>query len=428
MKKNLILFIALILGLNLFSYAQSTENNGGDAYVIITNSGENARKEIRINWHTNIEHKESFCIYTERSDTAWQSSTTVKAKQEFCTTFDSIYSKKASGEDFYEDARFWRCSVALENLEPDMEYMYRVGTTDMSEIHYFKTASESGEWSCGIISDIHTYPPLPQRLKSAMNMLKTLENVNGKNFDFILHAGDLCAWGGSHSFWKELYAEPYFCKYMWAGVNGNHDDMARDYAKQTNQYFRHVNNNPLNGYEGEEGVCYYFIYDNALFIMLNNENMRDDKGFDAAQEWVKKVIETNTAKYIIVVEHYQWFWGESGKAFQYSRWKELFDKYGVDLAIGGNEHIYARTNAIYQNRETDGSIGTVYIQTPSSDNGRGRELKEWTDNTDLMKYRWTEGANTVGAIIMHADNDNLHLTLYDRNGNEIDKALVKAKR
>ena len=428
MKHKLILLIFIILGLNSTLCAQSAITNNNDACVIITNPGENARNEIRINWHTNLENKESFCIYTERCDTNWQYSTTIKAQQDLCTTFDSIYSKKASGEDFYENARFWRCRVELNNLKPDMEYMYRVGTTKMSETHYFKTSSETGEWSCGIISDIHTYPPLPQRLESATNMIKTLENCNGKNLDFIIHAGDMCAWGGSHSFWKELYNESCFHKYMWAGVNGNHDDMARGYAKQTNEYFRYVNNNPENGYDGEMGVCYYFIYDNALFIMLNNENMREDEGFAAAQEWVKKIIEANHAKYIIVVEHYHWFWGESGKAFQYSRWNEFFDKYGVDLAISGNEHIYVRTNSIYQDCETNGSIGTVYIQTPSSDNGRGRNLKEWTDNTDLIKYRWTEGANTVGAILMHANNVNLHLILYDRNGNKIDEVQVMAKR
>ena len=426
--KKLIFFITIIFGCNSISYTQTAIKSSCDAYAIITNPGEKTQNEIRINWHTNLEHEESFCIYTERSDTNWQKAIKIKAKQDLCTTFDSLYSKTASGDNFYENARFWRCTVALENLEPDMEYMYRAGTTDMSEIHYFKTATISGEWSCGIISDIHTYPPLPKRLEAAMNMLKTLENCNEKNFDFILHVGDICAWGGSHSFWKELYAEPYFCKYLWAGVNGNHDDMARGYAKQTNEYFRYVNNNPLNGYKGEEGVCYHFTYDNALFIMLNNENMRNDKGFDDAQAWVKKVIETNIAKYIIVVEHYQWFFGENGKTSHYARWKELFDEYGVDLAISANNHIYARTNALYHDRETDGTFGTVYIQTPSSDNERGMEMNELTDNTDLIKYRWTEGANTVGAMLMHVSNDNLRLTLYDRNGNKIDETLVKAKR
>ena len=148
----------------------------------------------------------------------------------------------------------------------------------------------------------------------------------------------------------------------------------------------------------------------------------------AAQAWVREVIENNPSKYIVVMEHYQWFYGNNGRASQYNRWKDLFDQCGVDLAIGANNHIYARTNAVYQGKETDGSVGTVYIQTPSSDNERGQELKEWTDNKDLIKCRWSEGGRTVGAILLEGNDDQLLLTLYDRNGTKIDQTVVKAKR
>jgi len=425
MKKFLFL-IAVALSCTAFLSAQHHPNS--DAYTIVTNPGENAQTQIRINWHTDLSNVQSVCTYTKRSDIDWHQTVTVKAVQQLCTTFDSLYSKTVSGEDFYENVRFWRCTVELDHLEPATEYMYRVGAGNMSEVRYFKTASTSGAWSMGIIADIHTYSPLPKRLEAAMEMVGTLEECNGNDLDFMLHVGDVCAWGGSHSFWVTMYAQPAFAKYMWAGVNGNHDDMARGYAKQTNEYFKYANNNPLNGYEGEEGVCYHFTYNDALFIMLNSENMREQEGLDAAQEWVKKVITNHPAKYIIVVEHYQWFFGETGRSSHYGRWKELFDQYGVDLAISANNHIYVRTNAIYQGNETDGSVGTVYIQTPSSDNERGMESGEWTDNLDLIKYRWTEGANTVGAILMQADDQRLLLTLYDRHGNAIDQVTVLAKR
>ena len=163
--------------------------------------------------------------------------------------------------------------------------------------------------------------------------------------------------------------------------------MDRQSKRLSNEYFRHVNNNPLNGYPGEEGVCYYFKYGPALFIMLNNEDMRSDEGLAAAQAWVREVIENNPSKYIVVMEHYQWFFGENGRSSQYNRWKELFDACGVDLAIGANNHIYVRTNAVYQDKETDGSVGTVYIQTPSSDNERGQSLGEWTDQEPLVRRR-----------------------------------------
>lgn len=406
------------------------------AYTVIANPGENASTEIRFNWHTDLGTGDSYIIYTKKGDKNWKKAITARAEQELCTVYDSIYSKKPNGEDFYEDARFIRHIAALQGLKEDTEYMYRLSSEKTSsgnssskednEIRYFKTAPISAKWNMAIISDMHVYAPLPKRQKVAMEMIQQLEKKNKKPFDMILHVGDLSAWGGSYSFWPTLYADPAFMKYVWAGVNGNHDHMTRLHA-QSNEFFRNVNNNPTNGYAEEIGVSYYFIYGDALFVMLNNEAMKSEEGLAQAQDWTREVIKNNPAKYVIVVSHYQWFMGNDGKSSQYSRWKELFDEHGVDLAISGNNHIYVRTNALYADQETDGSKGTVYIQTPSSDNERGRALGELLHNNDLIKSRWSEGSKTVGALIMKADKKRLTLTLYDRNGNPIDQVFVKSK-
>ena len=419
--KTLSTFLAVIFAISAYAH---------DAYTVIVNPGYNTSRCVRINWHSDIDTEKTYCFYTDCNDTEWEKAKKVKAKQELCTAFDSMYSKTASGENIYETPRFIRHSAELKGLTPDCNYMFRIGTSAKSgEIRYFKTAPQSGEWTAGIISDFHAYTPLPKRVNSAMEMIKTLERCNEGDFDMVLHVGDIIAWGGSYSFWKDLYTNEPFKKYLWAGVNGNHDNMDRTNKKNSNNFFRYTNNNPQNGYKGEKGVCYHFTYGNSLFIMLNNESMRSEEGLKEAQEWVKKVIKSHkNVKFIVVMEHYQWFYGTNGKSSQYERWKILFDECGVDLAISANNHIYARTNAIYQDKETDGNKGTVYIQTPSSDNERGQELKEWTNNKDIIKFRWSEGARTVGAMLMKATDNELLLTLYDRNGNAIDNIIVKAKK
>lgn len=404
--------------------------NANDAYTVIANPGEDASRQIRINWHSDNDNGKSHCFYTISTDTAWTKAKKAKAKRELCTAYDSMYSKTPAGENIYENAKFIRNTVELKKLKPGTKYMYRIGNTaSEGDIHYFKTAPSEGQWTAAIISDFHAYTPTPARVESAMAMLGTLQQQNKKEFDIILHAGDIIAWGGSYSFWKDLYKESFFKNYLWAGVNGNHDNMDRTNKRNTNKFFKYANNNPLNGYKGEKGVCYHFTYGNALFIMLNNESMRSDEGLAAAQEWVRKVIKSEkNATFVIVMEHYQWFFGTSGKTSEYKRWKDLFDECGVDLAIGANNHIYARTNALLDGKETNGETGTVYLQTPSADNERGQEADEWTDNKDIIKFRWTEGEKTVGALLMKADNDNLTLTLYDRHGKTIDTVAVKAKK
>lgn len=70
----------------------------------------------------------------------------------------------------------------------------------------------------------------------------------------------------------------------------------------------------------------------------------------------------------------------------------------------------------------------MYVQLPSSDNERGQDLKEWTDNRDLIKFRWSEGGSTVGAMTMKADRRRLTLRLFDRDGNLLDEVAVLRKK
>lgn len=396
--------------------------------TVIVNPAATASTAARINWHTAEGSAPDTCFYTLRSDSLWQRARAAVPGRELVTAYDSLSSKRSDGEDFIERVRFMRNTAEMQGLEAATEYMYRFSNDSNAKVRCFKTAPEQGAWTAAIISDFHSYAPLPGRTAAAMAMLDTLESVNGRDFDLALHVGDICAWGGSYSFWRDLYAQPHFSKYMWAGVNGNHDNMDRRSTRLSNDYFRYANNNPLNGYDGEQGVCYYFRYGQVLFIMLNSEAMRSDEGLAAAQQWVKQTISDNPAKYVVVMEHYQWFFATDGRTSQYGRWHKLFDECGVDLAIGGNNHIYARTNAIYNDCETDGRTGTVYVQTPSSDNERGQATKEWTDNRDKIKCIWSEGPRTVGALLMHVDDDRINLTLHDRHGSPIDSVAVRAKR
>ena len=432
---------------------------GQQIHSISTCPGEDCSNEMIISWGADTS-VQSWLLWSKASDKGWK-----RAKRENPIWYRTeIYngksSKRANNENFFEEVIFNKCRVKLSGLEPNTTYKYMIisspagrgtgsstaasgtcattigtaaktaaaktSTSASTGAYTFKTAGAK-EWSACIISDFHNYSPIPGRLEAADKMIGKIKEYD-PSMDWVLHLGDICAWGGSYSFWKNLYGMQWFRDYMWAGVNGNHDNMSRKY-ELTNEYFRNSAAYPLNGYPGEMGVCYWFKYGEALFIMLNNESMRTQEGLEAAQEWFKSVIKSNPSKYIIVCEHYQWFFGTDGADSQIARWSKLFDEYGVDLALAGNNHIYVRTNALYNKEETDGSRGTVYIQTPSSDNERGQAMKpELTHNKKIIKCRWTEGPKTVGAMSIKVFPTHMELALLDRNGTVIDTAKVKAKR
>ena len=394
----------------------------GKIFSVTTSPAENTRNGMNFSWATGQEIPQAVLEVTTLKDKDWKKVIGKRVDGTYCTTYDSIYSKAANGENFYEDAKINKYNASVENLKKDTGYKYRIiAGGDTSKVHYFKT-SGAKEWSACIISDFHVYSPLYARTQAAMDMIATVEKY-GKPFDWVLHLGDITAWGGSYSFWKNLYQEKPFEDYMWAGVNGNHDNMTRNYSRTENSFFRDAAAYPHNGYGKEMGVCYYFRYGDVLFIMLNNENMKTEEGLKEAQEWVKKVVAENPAPYKVVCEHYQWFFGESGKDSQYARWHQLFDELGISLALGGNNHIYVSTHPLYNGKVAQQGKGTVYIQSTSSDNERGSECdwhKPAEHNPDKIKFRWTEGGKTVSAMHMNVSKKKMTITLLDRNGQVLD--------
>lgn len=437
--KHLTSAAVLLLATALTAFSQNI-------FSISTGPGEDASTQMGISWATGLDVHESYVLYTKESDTDWADAIKVlPQEEELCTVFQGVSSQRANGEDFYEDAVFTKCGIMLTNLHPDTKYKYVVVDATKadnplkSKEHKFQTAG-ADKWSACIISDFHSYTPLPNRLVASMGMIDKIQEID-PSLDFVFSPGDVVAWGGSYSFWKRLFEEPNFEELMWARVNGNHDnwnkmssiiknyDLPHDYFTCTS-YFPH------NGYKGELGICYHFRYGNTLFIMLNSEDMSEKKGeFDAAVDWVRSVVNQarkgeNPPAFVVACMHYEWFLGTNGRTSQYGRWGKVFDEVGVDLAVAGNNHVYLRTLPLYEGQKTDGrKNGTVYLQTTASDNGRGRSFAdEPLQNADLIEKRWTEGPQSVSAIHLEVSGNKMSLTLRDRNGNAVDSCVIPAKK
>lgn len=339
---------------------------------------------------------------------------------------------KSSASDGVSGHSYDHHGYRLFNLKPDTEYSYRIVTYDKntgkeehSETRRFHTAGAK-EWKAAILGDFHHYAPEPGRLKAAMGMLDVLNKKAG-GIDWVLSTGDECAWGARLDFWNDLAEQPGFKNYMWAAVEGNHDSMDR-HKNKTDSYFGDTHYFPRNGYTGQQGESYWFRYGDVLFLMLNNEGMLKAGSQQPAIDWMEKVIKENPSKYVVVVEHHQWLIGTSGANGQLDRWRKVFDRLGVDLAISGHNHAYLRTYPLYDRKPVNSGQGTVYVVNSSSDNERGRALNPISSNKDIIAKRWSEGSHTVGGMLMDVNPKRIAMTLYDRYGNVEDSFTVPAKR
>jgi hypothetical protein len=236
----------------------------------------------------------------------------------------------------------------------------------------------------------------------------------------VFSTGDVVAWGGSYSFWKDLIEQPFAKSYMFADVIGNHDWMMRRDGGRS-EFFAVAHNNPTNGYSGQEGTCYWFIYGDVLFMTFNNEVMKTNPEAEAtAKTWAASVIEKQKGKYkrVFIAEHYQWFDGRNGRSSWHEHWKEFCDEHHVTLALSGNNHIFERTHPLWDDRVVADGLGTVYMVAPSSDGERGVKAGPLTMNADKLAFTYSsqEHSNatevrTIGCVLVDVGPNSLRTRL-----------------
>jgi len=412
-----LLFIALATAFVTMCVYNSTVSADNSITNIFTNPAEDCNNAMNISYHLPSGSSGSYVEYTEKSDTTWAKKKTAQPnKEEINTAFTKL---NAIG------SAVTKVAVNLTDLTPGTEYMYKViYKGEESAVHYFKTGDMyfSFIWT----SDFHNYKSGTRAAKSTANIEECLK-ING-GADFVLSTGDTIAHGGTYEYWTTWAQQSWINNFMSADTLGNHDWMTHtgtNVSDGASHIFWGANhNNPMNGYTGMEGICYFFYYGDALFVCLNTEE------FSQAQyDWCEKVLKENDAKYKFIFQHYQMF-NKAGSFCKtgYTRWHELCDKYGVDIAFSGNSHVYVRSKAIFEGALAPTGKGTVYMVAPSSDGDRGEDPCAITTNNDLLVMNWAGGSSQVANSIVNVTAEGIRVRLVNKGGQILDDGFIPAKR
>ena len=458
MKRILSLVMCFVVAFSLVVFPASSPKvaaASSKVELIVANPGENCNTQIGISWTADFDCTECFIEYKPASDKGWENVTVVKGTYndtDYKYFLGNTFATSTAEPVFSEDHKFLNYDVTLTGLTPATRYKYRIGDGlgQYSTTHYFKTSGED-EYSFVWISDFHTYTPLGGRLAAATNAVAYAASQAAYSMDMIFSTGDTVAYGGSYYFWKQLDEQAWIRNYLYVDVNGNHDNMNNTDTNNTFNYFRITHNNPQNCYLGnsttpyEPGVVYYFMYNDILWFVFDNETMNATVRAQV-QEWAGKVIESKAGqyKYLFISEHYQWFNGNSGSNSHYGNWSDFCDKYGVDIAFSGNNHIYARTHKLYGGKVVDAnsSVGTYYIQAASSDCERGTTgtlVTPPTYNSDILAITYKNvdnPARTHGVSVLDVSKDGITLKMFaSENANQAspdfqlkDTVFIAAKR
>ncbi|MCD6440945.1 MAG: metallophosphoesterase family protein [Candidatus Marinimicrobia bacterium] len=307
-------------------------------------------------------------------------------------------------------------SVIFSDLQPNMLYIYRVGSEDnWSEWFQFRTACEKPE----PFSFIY--------LGDGQNALLSLWSraIRGAysaapDARFIIHAGDLVANADSYLQWSKWFEAAGWINGIIPSIPiaGNHEYYHGSGKKRyLTDYWRPQFTLPENGINSLPESNYYIDYQGLRILALNSNEQIEEQA-----KWMETVLKDNPNRWTIATFHHTIYAATVNRDHKKLRetWKPLFDKYHVDLVLAGHDHAYSRGHNIDPNIGiSDPQTGTVYVVSVS-----GPKLYDLTEN------RWMDRAaeNTQLYQVISVDQKTLSYRSYTVTGELYDAFQIVKKR
>ncbi|NEW85044.1 MAG: metallophosphoesterase family protein [Mariniphaga sp.] len=275
-------------------------------------------------------------------------------------------------------------TTKLRDLKPGTTYEYQVDPqSDWSGNPTFSTAAADDQFSFIWFGDTHYSPRFGELFNVAE---KTHPEVA-----FYSIAGDLVSNGLYRNQWDDFlaYSKDVVCRKPLMSVPGNHDNRLGLGARIYREEFSY----PMNGPDGvEKEQTYAFTYKNALFLMIDATSP-----MDVQTPWIEEQLAKSKATWKFAMFHFPPYnWEEPYFNIQ-KAWVPLFDKYHVDMVMGGHIHYYMRSKPMKGGKVVssykDGTAYVISVAIPTDPHPITDEPYAEVRNTDghLFQYMSIRG-------------------------------------
>ncbi len=419
MKKTLnifLLFLFIIITINININA-STNN----VYNIVTCPGEDMATQMQINWQSSTDIKSLKLEYTISTDTSFSNSRTVDGEYKVFSRNDNEPFSGTIYVGFSTPRYVW--NVSLSNLTPQTKYIYRIIDNNKiySSVYSFETASKNDdEFSFLFMTDPQYYDEEGSKIFNKF----AERHITNDDIKFALITGDISDKGGNSNYWDMFYTKSSLQKIPYATTVGNHDYYDSKTTRTDNYIFNNFFYNPQNGPEHVKGSSYYFVYNQALFIMLDSEEKYNTP---EQKEWFKNVCSSIDCSYIIVGCHKTAYaagpYVSLGKTF-IAEWGPVFDECQVDLVLSGHDHVFTRTKNLINSEVTNEKYkGTVYIEGGAA--GPKYYAIQSTENQD----KWAAVVEQrICATVITLGKETYSTATYSNSGALLDSSTNNRKR
>lgn len=310
----------------------------------------------------------------------------------------------------------YRFGVAVDGAAPSP-----AATDAWTEVQGAFVAGGAGNEPIYAIGDLQATSHDAGDLGLLRDVLATLQEKSpgGRT---LLQTGDLVDNGGRGQYWEEVFEHVFDgLDVQYAPVAGNHETYGDlDYnalSEERTTIFGNMFDTPKNGAIGESN--YSFDRGDVHIAVLNSVH-----DMDKQIEWLTRDIRASDRTWNVVTGHYSYYGGSHGNdgplAADRPKLTAAFEKLGVDLYVGGHDHIYKRST-IYDGRlaatPEEEALGTTFVTLGSAGPKFYDNVVHWWD--DVV---FDEDAQM--GTVLEATDAGLTLTTYTVDGREVDSYTV----
>ena len=190
-------------------------------YHIVTTAGEDASREITINWHA--DDSGSYVLLTEASDTSFSNAQKIKPTMEKFWSTEGT--KNASATDTFYTKRRYVCYLELKDLMPRTKYIYKVCLKDEeSSVYHFTTAGLTNEWTFTAFCDFQN------KYNSVSHSLIERINKIAKSPSLVICSGDVTDTAAFEAEWTWMFddSNKTFSNFIYMSAPGDHEYWGSD--------------------------------------------------------------------------------------------------------------------------------------------------------------------------------------------------------
>ncbi|MEE6296263.1 metallophosphoesterase [Georgenia wangjunii] len=355
----------------------------------------------------------------------WSQAVTVAATADQVFEVDMVATEAETYQDSITGQTLRSHEFDLTGLEDGQRYAYRFGVgTDggWTDVRGEFVAGGTDNAPIYVLGDLQVSSQEEADHALFTEMLAEVR-AQRPGGNLLVQVGDLVDNGGRGQYWDQAFDWVLDdLDLQLATMVGNHetygDKEFNHISPERNAIFRGMFNHPKNG--SEVGESNYSFDRGDIHVAVLNSNYDLQTQID----WLVEDMRATDKRWKVVTGHFSYYGGshadDAGMSNDRALVAQTLDQLGVDLYIGGHDHVYKRSvihdDALAATPEEE-AAGTTYVTMGSSGPKFYENQEFWWDDVVYDENK------QVGAVLEVTDA-GLTMTAYTVDGEVIDEFTV----